>query len=106
VSTRELTYEDQTILCGSRFLLLYASANRDERKWDYPERFNVTRDSREHLGFGFGAHVCVGMHLARLEITALIKAFARRVSRFETGEPTWAKNNVLRGFERLPLTVH
>jgi cytochrome P450 len=46
------------------------------------------------------------MHLARLEITALIKEFARRVSRFELGEPTRAINNVLRGFERLPLTVH
>jgi cytochrome P450 len=106
VSTREVTYEDQTIPSGSRFLLLYASANRDERKWTDPERFDVTRDSREHLGFGFGAHVCVGMHLARLEITALIKEFARRVSRFELGEPTRAINNVLRGFERLPLTVH
>jgi cytochrome P450 len=106
VSTRELTYDHETIPAGSRFLLLYASANRDERKWDDPDRFDVARDSREHLGFGFGAHVCVGMHLARLEITALVKAFARRVNRFELGQPTWAINNVLRGFDRLPMTVH
>jgi len=106
MTTRELAYGEQMIPSGSRVLLLYASANRDERKWPDPERFDVTRDARDHLGFGFGAHVCVGMHLARLEITALVKAFSRHVSRFEIGEPKRAMNNVLRGFERLPVTLH
>jgi cytochrome P450 len=106
VSTCELTYGEQTIPSGSRILLLYASANRDEREWLDPEGFDVTRDARHHLGFGFGAHVCVGMHLARLEITALVKAFCRHVRRFELGEAKRAINNVLRGFERLPVTVH
>ena len=105
VVTRDTAYDDQVVPSGSRVLLLYASANRDQRKWHQPERF-VTRDNRSHLGFGFGAHVCVRMHLARLEITALMKAFSRRVSRFELGEPKRAINNVLRGFERLPVTVH
>ena len=90
---------------GSRILVLYASANRDERKWDAPEKFDVRREVRDHLGFGIGAHVCAGMHLARLEMTALMAAFARRVSRFELGEPVRAVNNVLRGFARLPITV-
>jgi cytochrome P450 len=106
VITREAAYGNQTVPSGSRVLLLYASANRDDRKWHDPERFDVSRDNRDHLGFGFGAHVCVGMHLARLEITALVKAFSRRVSRFELGEPKRVINNVLRGFERLPVTVH
>ncbi|MBV9559613.1 MAG: cytochrome P450 [Bradyrhizobium sp.] len=106
VSTRELSYDDEAIPSGARFLLLYASANRDERKWRDPETFDVKRDARDHLGFGFGPHVCVGMHLAKLEITALVKAFARRVGRFELGEPRRATNNVLRGFARLPITVH
>lgn len=106
VATRELTYESQTIQSGSRILLLYASANRDERKWRDPETFDVERDARDQLGFGFGPHVCVGMHLAKLEITALVKAFARRVGRFELGEPERTTNNTLRGFARLPVTVH
>jgi hypothetical protein len=89
---------------GSRILVLYASANRDERKWDKPEKLDVRRDARDHGGFGFGAHICAGMHLARLEMTALMTAFARRVSRFELGVPVWAINNVLRGFKRLPVT--
>jgi len=106
VVTRDVVYDDQVIPAGSRVLLLYGSANRDERKWDHPERFDVTRDNRDHLGFGFGAHICVGMHLARLEITALMKAFAKRVSRFELGEPKRTMSNILRGFDRLPVTVH
>jgi cytochrome P450 len=106
VLTREATYGDTQVPAGDRVLLLYASANRDERKWEAPELFDVTRNNREHLGFGFGPHVCVGMHLARLEITALMKAFVRRVERFEIGQPTWAVNNVLRGFSHLPVTVH
>jgi len=89
----------------SRLLVLYASANRDERKWEEPEKFDVRRNGRDHLGFGFGAHICAGMHLARLEMTALMTAFARRVSRFEVGEPVRAVNNVLRGFVSLPVTV-
>lgn len=91
---------------GDRVLVLYASANRDERRWDDPERFDVTRNVRDHLGFGFGLHVCVGMHLARLEMTALLTALLRRVRRLEAGRPTWTMNNVLRGLEALPMTVH
>ena len=106
VATRDVVYDDQVIPAGSRVLLLYGSANRDERKWDHPERFDVTRENRGHLGFGFGTHTCVGMHLAKLEITSLMKAFAKRVSRFELGEPKRAMSNTLRGFDRLPVTVH
>ena len=106
VLTRDVSYDDAQITPGSRVLLLYASANRDERKWEGPEHFDVTRNNRDHLGFGFGPHICVGMHLARLEITALMNAFARRVKRFEIGVPTRVANNVLRGFWYLPVTVH
>jgi cytochrome P450 len=52
---------------GSRVLVSYASANRDERRWDAPDRFDITRESAGQLAFGFGEHACVGMGLARLE---------------------------------------
>lgn len=90
---------------GARVLVLYASANRDERKWPDAERFDVRRDVRDHVGFGFGIHVCVGMHLARLEMTALLTALARRVPRFTVGEPTWLRNNVLHGLAALPVII-
>ena len=90
---------------GSRVLLLFASANRDERKWQDPDRFDVTRTPNDHLGFGFGVHACPGMHLARLEMRSLVVALARRVARIEIGEPVIEMNNVLRGLERLPARL-
>lgn len=88
---------------GARVLMMYASANRDDRKWDAPESFNIERPGLAgHLGFGHGRHVCVGMHLARLEMRALLKAIIARVDRIEVGEPELRLNNVLRGFARLP----
>ena len=97
---------DVVLPAGSRALVLYASANRDERKWSEPERFDIRRRASDHLGFGNGVHACAGSHLARLEITAILTALLPRVSRFEIGAPVQAFNNLLRGLERLPVTVH
>lgn len=104
--TEDCEIDGQMLPAGVRVLVLYASANRDERKWTEPERFDVRRDVKDHLGFGFGLHVCAGMHLARLEMTALLTELAARVRRFELGEPVRAVNNVLRGLASLPVTVH
>ncbi len=52
---------------GADVALLLGAANRDERKYEDPDRFNLFRESRQHVGFGFGIHVCLGMHLARME---------------------------------------
>lgn len=92
---------------GSRAIVLFGSANRDERKWSDPESFRVTRDgSNEHLGFGIGEHRCVGNNLARMEIRALLAALARRVQRFELHEMERGVNNVLRGIKRCVVSVH
>jgi cytochrome P450 len=107
--TRHLTADaaigGATILAGSRALLLYASANRDERKWQDPERFDIRRRASDHLGFGNGTHMCAGLHLARLEMTALLEVLVEKVRRFELGEPVLAVNNVLRGLKSLPVRV-
>jgi cytochrome P450 len=107
--TRHLTHEATiggvSVPGGSRVLLLYASANRDERKWQDPECFNVRRRASDHLGFGNGAHMCAGLHLARLEMTALLEVMLEKVTRFEIGEPVLALNNVLRGLASLPIRV-
>lgn len=94
-----------TLPAGSRALVLYASANRDERKWDAPERFDIRRNVAAQLGFGHGIHICAGMHLARLEMQALLTALVARVRRFEIGEPVYALNNVLRGLAHLPVSI-
>jgi len=90
---------------GARVLILYASANRDERKWDAPERFDIRRRVPDHVGFGFGVHSCAGMHLARLEMESILSAFIARVASFHLGTPVWALNNTLRGLSSLPITV-
>ena len=105
VVTNDCDVDGTSLPAGARVLVLYASANRDERKWQEPERFDVRREVREQVGFGFGMHTCAGMHLARMEMTALVTALAARVQRFEIGEPVWASNNVLHGFACLPVQV-
>ncbi len=94
------------IPAGARLLVIYASANRDEREWDDPDTFDIRRDANRHLGFGQGAHACAGQSLARLETSAMLRALAERVDRIElTAEPTWAINNIIRRHEHLPVKL-
>lgn len=103
--TRDHVLGPTTLPQGSRALLLFASANRDERKWENPERFDIRRRVNEHVGFGYGIHTCAGLHLARLEMHALLLALIPRVRRFTIGRPVAATNNVLWGLQALPVTV-
>jgi cytochrome P450 len=91
---------------GSRAVVLYGSANRDERKWDAPERFDIERKAAEQLAFGHGEHMCVGLPLARLEMKAILSALAKRVQRFEVLNMRRAINNTLRGIGTLEVAVH
>ena len=91
---------------GSRILAIYASANRDERKYENPDKFDITRDVHDHVGFGHGVHMCMGMHLARLEMVSLLEALMERVGTFEViSEPTIAMNNTIRAYASLPVRV-
>jgi cytochrome P450 len=92
---------------GPRAIVLFGSANRDERKWGDPDQFRVLRDGvNEHIGFGFGEHQCVGSNLARMEIRPLLTALAKRVERFELHEMERGVNNILRGIEKCVVSVH
>ena len=94
------------IRSGARVLVMYASANRDEREWEQPAVFDITRDAGRQIGFGQGAHACAGQSLARLETTAMLRALIKRVDRIEvTSSPTWAINNIIHRHERLPLKL-
>src|SRR5262245_31318055 len=68
---------------GQRLFLLLQSANRDEREFEDPDRFEVRRRPRRHLGFGHGPHHCIGIHLARLEGRVLLEELLRRVREWE-----------------------
>ena len=82
------------------------SANRDERVFAEPFRFDVTRTPNLHLGFGFGAHVCLGASLARMEMRV---AFQELLSRIETFAPEgaidWMPSNRLLGIRRMPISI-
>jgi cytochrome P450 len=91
---------------GEKVLLLFAAANRDPRRWDKPDTFDVRRRATGHMTFGTGIHGCVGQAVARLESEAIFAALARRVVSFElTGKPELRLNNTLRGLDTLPLRV-
>ncbi|WP_353612227.1 cytochrome P450 [Mycobacterium sp. M26] len=95
-----------SLRAGSQILVMYASANRDEREWDRPDEFDITRDAGRHLGFGKGAHACAGQAMARLETGAFLTALTQRVERLElTGTPQWVRNNIIRRYERIPLRL-
>jgi cytochrome P450 len=107
VTTTETTIDGATVPAGSRVLVSFASANRDERRWTDPERFDIARDVADQLAFGHGEHACVGMGLARLEGAAILSALVARVDRIElTGPPVRKLNNLIRSFASLPVTLH
>lgn len=95
-----------TLPKGARALIVYASANRDERRWDDAERYDIRRRApQEQLAFGTGVHMCVGMHLARLEMRSLFGALVKRVRRFEVGETTRELHQLLRGLKSVEVRI-
>jgi cytochrome P450 len=104
--TQDYAVEDAVLEAGSRALVLYASANRDERKWTDPDRFDIQRKAADHLAFGHGEHKCVGLPLALLEIRVIIAALAKRVTRIELRDETRVINNALRAHATLEVTLH
>jgi cytochrome P450 len=85
---------------------MYGAANRDERRYPDPDRFDVARDAKDHLGFGHGVHRCAGSYLAELEMASLLRAMAARVRRIEVDAPAVALNNVLRGYGSFRVSFH
>ncbi len=92
---------------GGRVLMLFGAANLDERRYPDPERFDLERPPGGHLGWGNGPHTCVGIHLAKQEMAALLRALIARVETIElAGPPTRIRNNTLQGIGSLPVRLH
>jgi hypothetical protein len=105
-TTRPVDVSGVEIGNGDKVLLFLAAANRDPRRWDKPDTFDVKRRATGHMTFGTGIHGCVGQAVARLESEAILGALTKRVASFElTGEPKTRLNNTLRGLDTLPLRV-
>jgi cytochrome P450 len=109
--TREVARDAEvggvSLTAGDRVVLLFGAANMDERRYPEPERFDLDRPPGGHLGWGNGPHTCVGIHLAKLELAALLRALVDRVETIElAGPPTRIRNNTLQGIESLPVRLH
>lgn len=89
---------------GDWIMINYVAANHDPAQFDNPRKFDVTRDQTRHLAFGAGAHQCLGLHLARLEMRLLFEALLDRLDSIElAGEPRRAKSTFVGGLKTLPL---
>jgi cytochrome P450 family 142 subfamily A polypeptide 1 len=91
-----------TIPKGNQVVLMYSSANRDEKYFDRPEEFLVDRTPNNHIAFGFGTHFCLGASLARLEIRVFFEELLRRTSGWKLTPgtaPVEMANAFVRGIE-------
>jgi len=103
-ATRDLIYDGHEIKKGDMFALFYASANRDAEVFDDPDRFDVGRTPNRHLGFGWAEHYCLGAHLARASIRALLEQLAERMESMElVGEPDYVASSFVVGPKHLPV---
>lgn len=97
---------DVTIPNGSRVLLSFGAANRDPTAFEEPDQYRADRNPRTHVAFGYGAHMCLGAPLARMEAQAVLRQLITRVSRITPAGPTtWSTHSSLRGPTRLPIRL-
>jgi cytochrome P450 len=105
--TTDVEHHGQTVPAGSAILLLNGSANRDDRKFEHGDSFDIHRQIDHHLSFGYGIHFCLGAALARLEGRV---ALDEVLQRFPEWDVDWdnarqARTSTVRGWERLPVTT-
>lgn len=105
--TTDVELYGEKVPAGSAMSVLVASANRDERRWSDPDRFDIHRKISQHLTFGLGTHYCLGASLARLEARVALEEI---VERFPTWEVDWdhvalSSTSTMRGWETLPIHV-
>jgi cytochrome P450 len=107
VTTATTEIGEFEIAAGARLMILYASANRDDRHFAQADQFDVSRtNATEHLGFGYGVHGCAGQGLARMEVHAVLGALLEQVDHIElSGTPERSLNNLINAWSTLPVSV-
>jgi len=89
---------------GDKVVMYYGAANRDPEKFDRPDVLDLARTPNEHIAFGTGPHGCLGQHIARIEIDAILTEVLTRMQDLEiVGAPTWFASNFISGPTRLPV---
>jgi cytochrome P450 len=105
--TKDVEFHGQTVPAESILVVLPPAANRDERKWDDPERFDIHRDPKQIFTFGFGPHFCLGANLARLEARVALETILPRIPEWTVDKEKAALTRGIdtRGWEFLPVSV-
>ncbi len=105
--TEDVEYYGTTVPAGSPILLLLASANRDDRRFENPDVYDVRRTDLQHLTFGYGHHFCLGASLARLEGRVALDEFLNRFPEWDVDYDNikLAPTSTVRGWERMPLVM-
>ena len=104
--TQDIEVAGTTLRQGNRVLMVYGAANRDPLRFPEPNRFDIERKTIGHVGFGQGVHACLGMNLARLEITSLLNALADRVQQFTLNGPVVSGvNSTIHSLASVPVKV-
>jgi cytochrome P450 len=105
-TTRDVEIGGGRVSEGEKILMFLGAANRDPRRWIDPDRYDITRRTSGHVGFGAGIHMCVGQLVARLEGEVMLAALARKVATIDISGPVKRRyNNTLRGLDSLPITL-
>ena len=103
---RDIEIRGKKIRAGEHLVMFYPSANRDAEVFENPDRLDVERSPNRHLAFGTGPHVCLGMHLARLELKVMFEQFLQRVEKIEiTGEPERVYGIPTGGYKHFPVRM-
>jgi len=103
-ATRDTVLEGQRIRAGDKVVVWYSSANRDETVFADPHHLDLTRDTNPHVAFGIGPHFCLGAHLARLQLTAILGAMLARFPDLEiAGQVERVRSNFISGIRHLPV---
>jgi len=103
--TRDVEHHGETVKQGNIMVLINAAANRDEREFPDPDRFDIHRNMAHHLTFGYGIHFCLGSHLARLEGRVALDEVLKRFPRWEVDweHAEQAHTSTVRGWQSLPV---
>ncbi|MEZ4216489.1 MAG: cytochrome P450 [Myxococcota bacterium] len=103
-ATRDVELAGTRVREGDKVVMMYTSANRDERVFTEPDRFDAGRDPNPHLAFGFGEHFCLGAKLARLEARVFFDELLDAFGGVElAGAPVWQRSNLSNGLAALPV---
>ncbi|WP_232315749.1 cytochrome P450 [Mycobacterium celatum] len=95
----------QTIRAGEKVAMFYASGNRDDRVFEQPHRFDLSRDPNPHIGFGGGGqHYCLGTHVARAQLRAIFGELLRQLPDIEAGDPEYLAGSFIHGIRKMPCS--